>query len=571
MQMLPKRILALTAALQATAALGSPTGKCPLAVTLEDYGTFTSTIISETLSENPLPKPVDAWLGIDYATQPTGNRRFRPVTPPVAFDGIKAANTYGKICVQPTQLVDLALQDEACLNFNVYRTQGVPLGEKLPVLVWIHGGSFNTGSYKSFDGAAFAAASEQPIVVVNFHYRLNALGFLSSALMEEEDLLNPGLMDQHLFLQFVQKHIGAFGGDPDRVTLGGRSAGAHATGLHYFHNYAIGDGDDDDERASPNKPLFAGAIHLSGSVTARALPNATYPLYEQQMDEFMSRLGCSHGSDVPNQESLACLRDADIDDIRAIGFALFLKHNAALTWPFQPAQGGFLIEKFGSQSGYDGTFFHVPTITTTTTNEGRAFTPGNLETNEEWLDYLHNISPDLTDDDLALLEDLYPDPVTEPDSPYAHSPLSTQYERISAAWSDYAYLCPSQETAQVVSRAGVPVYKLRFNTNQTFPAWQGIPHSADTMYTWDDPEVQHPEIGEMYHAYLASFVASGDPNTHRRKGTPKWPLYEPQQGGNKMPKQLVVQPGNTKVERDDVRTNACQFWRDPARQSRLNK
>ncbi|KAG9255783.1 para-nitrobenzyl esterase [Emericellopsis atlantica] len=561
-----QHVLALTAALQATVALGSPTGACPLAVTLEDYGSFTSTIVSETLSENPLPKPVDAWLGIDYATQPTGDHRFRPVTSPAVFDGVKAADKYGKICVQDATRIDVQLQDEACLNFNVYRTQGVSMDEKLPVLVWIHGGSFNIGSYKSFDGAAFAASSEQPIVVVNFHYRLNSLGFLPSALMEEEGLLNLGLMDQHLFLQFVQKHIASFGGDPDRVTLGGRSAGAHSTGIHYFHNYAIGD----DESASP-KPLFAGAIHQSGSVTARAFPNATYPLYEQQMEEYMSFLDCSHGSDVPNEESLACLRDADINSIREISAAIYDKYDPVLTWPFQPTQGGFLLEKFGSQSGYDGTFFHVPTITSTTTNEGRFYTPGNLETNEDWLDYLHNISPELTDADLALLVDLYPDPATDTDSPYAHSPNSTQYKRISAAWSDYAYLCPSQETAQVASRAGVPVYKLRFNTNQTFPAWQGIPHTADTMYTWDEPDVQHPEISKVYHAYLASFVASGDPNTFRWEGTPAWPLYEPEQGGDERPKQLVVQPGDAKVERDDVRTDACQFWRDPARQSRLNK
>jgi acetylcholinesterase len=114
----------------------------------------------------------------------------------------------------------------------------------------------------------------------------------------------------------------------------------------------------------------------------------------------------------------------------------------------------------------------------------------------------------------------------------------------------------------------VPTWKLRFNTPNFWPAWQGIPHTSDTKYTWDEPTTQYPEISHVYHAYLSSFVATGDPNRYRYKGSPKWPQYE---GGNDEPLQLVVQPNNTKVETDSIRREACLFWRSPERATKLNK
>ncbi|RDW63083.1 uncharacterized protein DSM5745_10194 [Aspergillus mulundensis] len=547
--------IAALAASQTVSSLSLASPSCHHSVTLNGYGSFCGTTISSTLSNETLPAPVDAWLGMDYATQPDGDRRFTPSTWPEPFKGIKKADTYGKGCIQDGTMFDIASQSEACLNFNVFRTKGVPLSKKLPVLVWIHGGSFNIGSWKSFDGASFAASSSEPIVVVNFHYRINSLGFLPSTLFEEEGLLNLGMRDQHLFLRFVQKHIASFGGDPDAVTIGGRSAGGHSVGIHYFHNYGPDRG----------KPLFARAIHQSGAVTARAFPNASYPLYQDQFAEYMSYLGCPVDGD--NKAALACLRNADINQIRTVSTSIYDNSNRALTWPFQPAQGGPLLEKFGSESGMDGTFFHVPTITSSTTNEGKFYVPGDLQTNGEFLGYMHNISPALNATDLALLEALYPDPVTNEDSPYTNSPNSTQYNRLATTWSDYAYICPSQETATRASAANVPTWKLRFDTNNSFPAWQGIPHTADTKYTWDEPSTQYPEISHVYHAYLASFVVSGDPNTFRYPGAPEWPGYRPDRKT-----QLVVRPGNgTRAEVDDVRAEACAYWRSAERASRLNK
>ena len=298
----------------ATAAAVPTTGSSGTEViSLEGYGQFSGTVVNTTYTGYALPQPVDAWLGIDYAAQPVGPEgRFRPIRDfPASFDGVRAAAEYGKACVQaPSSAVPAETQDEACLNFNVYRPQGASSvtssssssnsdKKLLPVLVWIHGGSFNAGSWKSFDGAAFAAASAEPILVVTFHYRVNSLGFLPSALFAEEGLLNLGVRDQHFFLkEFVQKHIAAFGGDPENITIGGRSAGGHSVGIHYFHNY----GEDEDGAGGQQPPYFARAIHQSGSVTARTFPNATYPLYAEHFATLMDHIGCP--TDVDNAAAL---------------------------------------------------------------------------------------------------------------------------------------------------------------------------------------------------------------------------------------------------------------------------
>ncbi|KAM0277065.1 hypothetical protein ACHAQH_006135 [Verticillium albo-atrum] len=533
-------------------------------VELEGYGKFSGTVVSETFTDEDLPEPVDAWLGIDYATQPTGDGRFRPVDWPEPFNGIKSAAEYGMVCPQvPTATDPLARQSEACLNFNVYRTQGVPLDKKLPVLLWIHGGAFVRRSYASFDAASFVANSPEPMVAITFHYRLGALGFLPSPLFEDEGILNLAIRDQRHFLEFAQKHISSFGGDPDAVTIGGLSAGAHSVAIHAFHNYGEDEG----------KPLFARAWLQSGSVTARAFPNASYPLYQRQFDDYVGLIGCEDAVEEGNDAAMACLRSAGIDTIRNASNTVFNKYNPAITWPFQPVTDGPLFEKAGSQSGYDETFFKVPVLTTTTTDEAKNYIPGTLETNEEFIDFLQKISPSLNSTDLALLEALYPDPATNPDSPYANSPNSTQYNRLSAAWSDYAYICPSQETAYRMSNAGVPAWKLRFNTNNNFPSWQGIPHATDMPYAWAEPTTQYPEIARTYHMYLASFVLTGDPNKLREEGSAEWPGYEPKGYGleAEAPEQLVVGRDGPEVEKDDIRREQCLFWRDPERAGRLNK
>ncbi|KAF2128285.1 alpha/beta-hydrolase [Dothidotthia symphoricarpi CBS 119687] len=545
------------------------TAKATTSVTLPGYGSFFGTTINQTLTKRALPASVNAWLGIDYASQPVGESRFAPVGPPAAFSGTKNASAYGFSCIQDPATLSYP-QDEACLSMNVYSPQNASLHVKLPVLIWIHGGAFVSGSARSFDGAAFAANSREPLIVVTFNYRVNSLGFLPAPAMERLGLLNLGLLDQELLLNFVQQYISVFGGDPDRVTLGGRAAGAHSVGIHLFHNY---------NKTAGSSPLFSQAILQSGSVTARGFPNASYPLYQDQFSQYLGLIGCANVMNSTDDEVIDCLRAAPISLIQEASTQLYDESTLTITWPFQPTRGGPLLEQAGSISGINGQFYRVPIITSNVRDEAKLYTHGDLETNQDFLDYIHNIIPALTTEDVSDLESLYPDPTGDVNgsfSPYSHSPNSTQYDRLSAALTDYMYAAAGQETAIRMSSAGIPVYKLNYVVNNSFPAWQGIPHTSDTKSTWAEGNgtggIQYPDVGKLHHGYFSDFVALGDPNAGNRTGIPKWPMYVDDNANGRPGLQLRIEPfGNSRVEGDSIRRKQSEWWRDESRATRLEK
>lgn len=221
------------------------------------------------------------------------------------------------------------------------------------------------------------------------------------------------------------------------------------------------------------------------------------------------------------------------------------------------------MEKAGSQRWRTETFAHIPTLTSSTTDEARFYSPTDLNTTAEFISFIHNLFPGILPAQLQHLSNaLYPAPETDPSSPYRDSPISPQYTRISTALSDSFYICSSQETAVRVSIAGVPhVYKLRWDIadDADYPPYQGVPHTSDTKYSWDAPDVQFPEQAHALAAYLASFIATGDPNTRRYEGAPEWPAYEAWAGAGA--RQLRIGRGRVVVEKDDIRREACEFWR----------
>lgn len=534
----------------------------PSIINLPGYGKFRGIKVVKNRKNVPFDKPIDAWLGIEYSAQPGGKERFRKPDWPAPFNGTKDATKYGKTCMQngnwnPSQ------HSEACLTFNLYRPPGVSFDKKLPVFVFFHGGSFVVGDGKSLDGATFISKSKEPLIVVTAQYRLGALGSFPSKLFQEEGLLNLGMQDQRQLLEFLQRYLTEFGGDPDRVTIGGQSAGAHAVGLHLFHNY--GDAKD--------KKLFSQAIIASGGPTARSFPPPSYPLYEHYFREFMTTVQCPTGANSTNTKTLECLRNVPIEKFRAASGKLYGASNYNLTWPWQPSFSGPLLEKAGSQSGIDGTFFKVPLLITSVNDEGTMFAPKDLQTNAQFTAFMSNLLPGLTPGDLTELERLYPDP-SNGKGPYAKHPgrfISTQFERISAAYGDYSYICPVQETAHRVALAGAPVYKARFNTPNGASPHMGVPHASDQGYFNGHAHTQYPEISEIYHSYYASFVVSGDPNTYKSAKAPKWGQYWAEGGG-----QLAV--GNAErggvvmeEERRGIRMKECKWWRDEARMKRLHK
>jgi carboxylesterase type B len=103
--------------------------------------------------------------------------------------------------------------------------------------------------------------------------------------------------------------------------------------------------------------------------------------------------------------------------------------------------------------------------------------------------------------------------------------VSKQFQRVSAAYGDYSYICPVQDTASLLAAAGAPVYKARFNTPNWAPTWQGVPHASDASYFNGQEGTQYPEIADIYSSYWASFVVSGDPNTYADARAAKWEVF----------------------------------------------
>jgi len=196
---------------------------------------------------------VTSFKNIPFAAPPLGDLRWRPPQPPSPWAGVRDATAYGPTCMQMRLMTPDVHQSEDCLQLNVWTPANFKPGAKIPVMVFIHGGSFTGGSGTNalFDGTHFA---EGGVVLVTVNYRLGRLGFFAhpalTADQKGQPLANYGMMDTLAALAWVQMNIAAFGGDPKNVTAFGESAGGILI---------------NDLMASPKaRGLFAKAISESG-------------------------------------------------------------------------------------------------------------------------------------------------------------------------------------------------------------------------------------------------------------------------------------------------------------------
>lgn len=189
------------------------------------------TFRGRTTQDSSWPQSLDVFLGIPYALSASGFRRFGLPVPVPESQETFDARKWGSRCPAKGDDDDPeVVAGEDCLNLNIFRPTGkAGLGKKkLPVLVYIHGGAFNYGMAKKTNIANLVAWAPEPMIGITFNYRLGALGFLPSEVTAAKGVLNLGLKDQRLLLEWVQSNIEAFGGDKDSVTVMGCSAGAHS-------------------------------------------------------------------------------------------------------------------------------------------------------------------------------------------------------------------------------------------------------------------------------------------------------------------------------------------------------
>lgn len=201
-----------------------------------------------------------AFLGIPYAKPPINALRFEPPEPVEAWSGVLDGATFGAQCVQPAPHPSYNM-DEDCLFLNVYTHN---LTDSKPVIFFIHGGSFITGTGNNHGPENLM---DRDVVVVTINYRLGPLGFLSTGTKEAPG--NAGFKDQVMAMKWVQKNIAQFGGDPGKVTISGLSAGSVAVTSHM---------------ASPmTKDLFHGVIAISGAITERLPIKTDYMGYSLKL------------------------------------------------------------------------------------------------------------------------------------------------------------------------------------------------------------------------------------------------------------------------------------------------
>lgn len=232
--------------------------------------------------------------GIPYASPPSGPLRWRPPEEPPCWKDTLDATEFKSICaqVQPLSESGEVMGSEDCLYVNVW-TPSLDHEANLPVMVWIHGGYLLifSGSEPAYSPTEDLTRDSQ-MVHVSFNYRLNAFGFMALSLLREGSPTNTsgnyGFMDQIAALQWVQKNIKSFGGDPNKVTIYGQSSGGTSVWTMMVSPLAKG--------------LFHRAIDISGSSVFKA------PLEEAEKDNlvFLNRTGCR---DAP------CLRDLSVTKI----------------------------------------------------------------------------------------------------------------------------------------------------------------------------------------------------------------------------------------------------------------
>ncbi|WP_328356811.1 carboxylesterase/lipase family protein [Mycobacterium sp. NBC_00419] len=175
---------------------------------------------------------VRIWKGLRYAAAPVGDLRWRAPQPPQPWTEVLDATAFGPVSPQPRSPIPMGLgtrADEDCLFLNVWApsdSNGASTGDPKPVMVWVHGGAyiFGSGSQPLYDGTELATGSD--VIVVTINYRLGALGFVDFSSFDAGFDSNTALRDVLAALRWVRDNIAGFGGDPDRVTLFGESAGA---------------------------------------------------------------------------------------------------------------------------------------------------------------------------------------------------------------------------------------------------------------------------------------------------------------------------------------------------------
>ncbi len=429
------------------------------------------------------------YRGIPFAAPPVGDLRWRPPQPAAKWDGVRQATKFASGPIQAWG--SPAGKSEDCLYLNIW-TPARSATDRIPVLVWIYGGGFNGGSTAEpvYSGEKLAGKG---VVLVSIAYRVGQLGFMAHPELSNESpdhvSGNYGLLDMIAGLQWVQKNIAAFGGDPEKVTIFGESAGGISVSMLCVSPLAKG--------------LFHGAISQSGG-SFGPMRRTTYPGENMKRLSDAERAGRVY-ADSAGVSSIAQLRKIAADKLPAI---------RGLAWP---VVDGYVIPDDQYRLYEAGTFNDTPILVGYNSDEGASFMP-----------------PKTPGEYIAGVETRY-GPFAEgllkayPVAPNAVPKTARDLAR-DAAFGWHTWSWARLQSARGKSKA----YFYYFDQHPDYPAdspkaGYGSPHGQDVAYVFRHLDPSNPqttktdhEISEAMATYWTNFARYGDPNGAT---VPEWPAF----------------------------------------------
>lgn len=443
--------------------------------------------------------------GIPYAAPPVDDLRWRPPQPVTPWAEPLACTSFGPACPQPAQselfYLDAGPTDEDCLYLNVWSPAESP-EERLPVMVWIHGGSFKTGSGSMavYDGQTLAALG---VVVVTINYRLGPLGFLAHPALSAESSEgvsgNYGLLDEIAALRWVQTNIGGFGGDPANVTVFGESAGAISILDLLVSPLAEG--------------LFAKAIVQSGILLDHGFgvsTTGTLEVAETAGEDFAEQSGADATGDVAEQ-----LRAKTPEELLAVAEAVAAPSvmEGGLNW--KPVADGYVLPDLPSKLWLAGEQRDIPLLIGSNADEGNTFLAGLTTSADEFEAQMQGVFGAYAEEALALY------PITGPDD------IVPTFSRML---TEVGFTSTVRLAARSMS-ATSPTFVYQF-THVPLKNPLGAFHGVEIPYVFGTVDLFRGlgtieqvdrDLSAEIMGYWTRFAATGDPNGG---SGPDWPAYE---------------------------------------------
>jgi para-nitrobenzyl esterase len=452
---------------------------------------------------------IHVYKGIPFAAPPVGDLRWKPPQPAAPWQGVKECTEFGPAPMGYNSAsfpLYAKTASEDCLYLNVW-TPAKTTSDKLPIMVWIYGGAFwfGEGSNPQYDGVNLA---KRGVVVVTFNYRVGPLGFLAHPLLSKESEHNSssnyGLLDQIAALQWVQKNIAAFGGDPNRVTIFGESAGATSVICLM---------------ASPlTNGLFQRAISES-MYESGAWSDIRENKYGQEPKEKMGEqlakdLGCADAPD-----PLACMRAKSAQEIMDTG-----KPPADLSGPavyrYEPCVDGWVVTDLPLNIFEAGKQQKVPLLIGSNADEGNLFSTVANANVDSYKDYVNRLCGDKAQQVLTM---------------YPASDGTQAKAAANKVMTLMTFTCPARVYAGAMNKVNSKAYFYQF-TRVPPGSKMGAFHSVEISYVFATfRPVMSPLKAEAYYdeidrvlseammSYWTNFAAAADPN---KEGLKNWPVYD---------------------------------------------